>query len=54
MHDYIQALPRAELHVHLEGTLEPEQIFALAQRNGINTLEDRALVDEVAASLGGQ
>ncbi|MBI4899057.1 MAG: adenosine deaminase, partial [Actinobacteria bacterium] len=25
----------AELHVHLEGTLEPELIFALAERNGV-------------------
>jgi adenosine deaminase len=25
----------AELHVHLEGTLEPELIFTLAERNGV-------------------
>ncbi len=36
MKDFIQKLPKAELHVHLEGTLEPELIFALAQRNGIS------------------
>lgn len=36
MHDFIQQLPKAELHVHLEGTLEPEHIFALAARNGID------------------
>jgi adenosine deaminase len=35
MRDFIQQLPKAELHVHLEGTLEPEHIFSLAERNGI-------------------
>ncbi|MEL7538298.1 MAG: adenosine deaminase [Pseudomonadota bacterium] len=35
MQAFIEAMPKAELHVHLEGTLEPEHIFALAQRNGI-------------------
>lgn len=35
MKAFIEGMPKAELHVHLEGTLEPEHIFALAQRNGI-------------------
>lgn len=35
MHELIAALPKAELHVHIEGTLEPELLFALARRNGI-------------------
>ena len=35
MQQFIEQMPKAELHVHLEGTLEPEHIFALAQRNGI-------------------
>lgn len=32
---FIQALPKAELHLHIEGTLEPELMFALAERNGV-------------------
>ncbi|MBF7690758.1 adenosine deaminase [Acinetobacter pollinis] len=32
----IQALPKAELHVHIEGTFEPELMFEIAQRNAVN------------------
>jgi adenosine deaminase len=31
----IKAMPKAELHIHIEGSLEPELIFQLARRNGI-------------------
>lgn len=31
----LAAMPKAELHVHIEGTLEPEMILALAARNGV-------------------
>ena len=33
--DFIAGLPKAELHLHIEGALEPELMFALAERNGI-------------------
>src|SRR6266481_9996186 len=39
MHDterLIAQLPKCELHIHIEGSLEPELMFALARRNGIS------------------
>ncbi|WP_423840939.1 adenosine deaminase [Vibrio mytili] len=35
MNAFIQGLPKVELHLHIEGSLEPELVFKLAERNGI-------------------
>ena len=35
MEAFIRGLPKAELHVHIEGTLEPEMMFELARRNEV-------------------
>lgn len=32
---YVRGVPKAELHVHIEGTLEPELMFQLAARNNV-------------------
>ncbi len=35
MKEYIEKIPKVELHLHIEGSLEPELMFSLAERNGI-------------------
>lgn len=45
---FITGLPKAELHLHIEGSLEPELMFALAERNGVTI--PFASVDEVRAA----
>jgi adenosine deaminase len=46
--DFFRGLPKAELHLHLEGTLEPALKLELAARNGIEL--DQKTVEEVQAS----
>ncbi len=48
LHDFICGLPKAELHLHIEGSLEPELMFALAQRNAVKL--PYASVEEVRAA----
>ena len=45
---YAAALPKAELHLHIEGSLEPEMLFKLAQRNKVDI--PFASIDEVRAA----
>ncbi|WP_193105793.1 adenosine deaminase [Brachybacterium sp. FME24] len=43
--EFIDSLPKAELHLHIEGTLEPELKLELARRNGVDI--GQSTVDEV-------
>jgi adenosine deaminase len=47
---FIEGLPKAELHLHLEGTLEPELKFELARRNGLALPYES--VDEMRRAYG--
>ena len=46
--EFVASLPKAELHLHIEGTFEPELMFAIAARNGIRL--PYASVDEIRAA----
>src|SRR5215211_6433295 len=46
--EFVTSLPKAELHVHLEGTLEPELKLQLAERNGVDI--GQRTVEEVKAT----
>lgn len=52
MDDFIAALPKAELHLHIEGTLEPELAFQLADKNQVSL--PFASVDEMRAAYDFQ
>ena len=40
MKTFIENLPKAELHLHIEGTFEPELLFEIAKRNNIKLIYD--------------
>jgi adenosine deaminase len=48
LHDFIAGMPKCELHLHVEGTLEPELRFELARRNVVGLPYDS--VDEMRAA----
>lgn len=48
----IEKMPKAELHLHIEGTLEPELMFDLAKRNGLSLPYDS--VDDIRAAYDFQ
>ena len=48
MEEFVRGLPKAELHLHIEGTLEPELMFELAHRNDVPL--PYGSVDEVRAA----
>ncbi len=51
MHHFIHAMPKAELHVHYEGTLTPAKILQLARRNQVEGIPDS--IDGIKQMLAG-
>lgn len=52
LNSLIHALPKTELHLHIEGTFEPELMFEIAQRNNVSLPYDS--VDEIRAAYDFQ
>ena len=57
--NFIRNLPKAELHVHVEGTFEPELMFEIAARNSFTAsfIDERRrgeLLDELDAYLAAR
>ena len=48
---YLERMPKAELHVHIEGTIDPQRLFEIAERNGVKlpfTTADEILENQAA------
>ena len=48
MESFVRGLPKTELHIHIEGTLEPEMMFEMGERNGV-ALSFQSVEDVAAA-----
>ena len=45
--EFIKKVPKTELHLHIEGTIEPDHMFKLAKKNNIKVVVDNILVSPV-------